>query len=79
MCEKDKALEVYDKLFESTESFEPIALYVCYLIPAILRNDPNDYIDLNMGNYEDREFHKLLSNLFPKDHFVWNHIKIYKE
>jgi hypothetical protein len=77
MTEKDKALEVYDKLFEATESFEPIAIFVCYLIPAILRNE-NTYVDINMGYKDERDFYELLCKVFDKDHFVWDYIKIYQ-
>jgi hypothetical protein len=76
MNEKEKALEVFDKLFEATESFEPIALQLCYLIPAILRSG---YIDINMDCEPERKFHEFLSQTFAKDHFVWEYIKTYTE
>lgn len=73
MNEKEKALEVYDRLFNATASFEPIADTLCYLFPAILRDN---YIEIDMNVKNNADFYNLLSKTFAKDHFVWEYIKI---
>ena len=78
MSQQKKALDllsVYDKLYESLESFEPIAIHLCYLMGAILKDS---YIELDLNIDRDAEFYKVLGDAFGSDHFIWNYIKLYK-
>ena len=68
-------VEVADKLYEETESFEPIALDIAYLFVAIAKGDTIvewDEPDPGDGPYENTV--KLFRNLFPSEHPVWNYI-----
>lgn len=68
-----RALEVYNTLFNNTESFEGIALTLSYLFPAIIKGS---FIEIDKLSTEGRLFYYTMTDNFPKDHFVWKYVKI---
>jgi hypothetical protein len=74
MTAKEKILDVHNKLIDNTESFEPIAISLCYLYPAILNDS---YIDIDRSTKQGKTFYKILDDNFKSTHFIWKHVKIY--
>ena len=68
------AAEVYDALYEGTNSFESdtIGADVAYLLAAILKNTKCEWD-------APRPFMRLLSDTFKGNHAVWNYIDIIPE
>jgi repressor of nif and glnA expression len=68
----EKVLEINDRLLDMIESFEPYALDLVYLYPAILRDS---YIELDpLSNTL-----KLLKDTFSSKHFIWKYVKIVED
>lgn len=74
MTQQEKILEIYDTLVDSMETFENIAIHLSYLYPAILRGSK---IDIDKDYAPDKIFLMKMKKVFPPEHFVWEHIKIF--
>lgn len=72
MNKNQKVLEIYDTLMINTDSFEPFAIYLAYLFPAILKGT---WVDVDYYDPKGRKFWNVLSDNFSNDHFVWNYVK----
>lgn len=64
-------LDVYDRLYAATESFEPLCPALAYLAPAILRGTA---IEVIPGDPDAEALVAALEECCPKDHSVWKHI-----
>lgn len=72
--------EVSDRLYESTESLEPLALDLSYLFPAIARGMSVEWCEPTTEPEDASDLHtnavRLFRHLFPPEHPVWRHIRV---
>lgn len=68
------AQRVYDEALEHTETFEgDFGMQLAYLFGAILNGR---HITLHFGVCTEREVLEFFQIIWPKDHPVWEHVKI---
>jgi hypothetical protein len=69
----DLALKVYEDALAASDTFEgDLGTYMVYLLPAILKNT---FIELDLKDDVENEVFQLFSDMFPKSHPVWEHIR----
>jgi hypothetical protein len=92
MTAKEKLIvDINDKLMDASESFEPFAIYLAYLYPAIVKGGmislnsdiDNDKVFIDVGMISlnsdidnDKVFIDVLKSTFENSHKIWKYIDI---
>jgi len=67
---------VFDACFKATESFDPIARDLVYLLGAIIDGQPDSFVDWTITEYPERtqELLEILQKAFPAGDPLWDFI-----
>jgi len=71
--------EVTERLYTGTESFEPVAVDLCYLFAAIAKGTSVEWPEPQHPDDEGDRYTnvvKFCRGLFPEGHAIWKHITI---
>ncbi len=70
----DLIAEVYDKLFDTSETFEPFGVQMVYLLGAIAKDGKYQVPQDSWEDNEAFEFMELLKQVFEPGHAVFSYI-----
>ena len=77
MSDMDKIREIKETLFNPNNKLPKNNRIGLFLAPLHCAINDGTYISIpKNGNNDEVIFLKYCKELFPKDHFIWNHIRI---